>query len=240
MIHVQNITKGYDGHLALNGLNLHAPRGAVYGLVGPNGAGKTTAIKMLCCLTAPTEGDALVLGNSITHHTSAVKAVIGVSPQETALAPNLSVRENLEFLCGIYGLTGKTCEERIREITKEFCLEEVLERKAGKLSGGWQRRVSIAMARISAPPVLFLDEPKLGLDVIARSEVWDGIRALKGKTTILLTTHYMEEAQALADRAGIMKDGKLLALGTVAELMEKACADSLENAFITLIKEANV
>ena len=146
-----------------------------------------------------------------------VKRRIGVSPQETALAPNLSVRENLEFLCGIYGLTGKTCEERIREITKEFCLEEVLERKAGKLSGGWQRRVSIAMALISEPEILFLDEPTLGLDVLARSELWDVIRALKGNATVILTTHYMEEA-ADADYVVILDSGKIVAEGTPLEL----------------------
>ena len=166
--------------------------------------------------------------------------MIGVSPQETAVASNLSVQENLELMCGIYGFPKEKCEEKIKALSDEFHLHEILSKKAGKLSGGWQRRVSIAMALITEPEILFLDEPTLGLDVIARSELWDMIRGLKGKMTVILTTHYMEEAEALSDRIGVMKNGKLLFLGTARELMEKTGEDKFENAFISVVKEASV
>ena len=206
-------------------------------LTGEKGSGKTTAIKMLSCLTKPTTGDAWIGGYSITKEPEQVKRLIGVSPQETAVAPNLSVKENLELICGVHGFSKEKTEERVKELTVQFHLDEVLLRKAGKLSGGWQRRVSIAMALISQPKILFLDEPTLGLDVIARHELWDLIRELKGKTTIILTTHYMEEAQALSDRIGILKNGRLLATGTVDALQERTGAKNFEEAFVTLVKE---
>ena len=163
--------------------------------------------------------------------------MIGVSPQETAVAPNLSVEENLELICGIYGFSKEKTKVKIRELTETVSLDSILKRKAGKLSGGWQRRVSIAMALISEPQILFLDEPTLGLDVIARYELWDVIRNLKGKITIILTTHYMEEAEALSDRIGIMKNGSLLAAGTVDELKAKAGTEKFEAAFVSIVKE---
>jgi ABC-2 type transport system ATP-binding protein len=169
-----------------------------------------------------------------------VKRLIGVSPQETAVAPNLSVKENLELICGIHGFSREKTIARVKELSRQFDLDSVLQRKAGKLSGGWQRRVSIAMALISAPQILFLDEPTLGLDVIARHDLWDVIRSLKGKITIILTTHYMEEAEELSDRIGIMKSGKLLAVGTVEELTAKAGAADFETAFVSIVKEAVV
>ena len=166
-----------------------------------------------------------------------MKRLIGVSPQETAVAPNLSVKENLELICGIHGFSKDKTRAKIAELTQQFSLDSVLHRKAGKLSGGWQRRVSIAMALISEPAILFLDEPTLGLDVIARHDLWDVIRALKGRVTIILTTHYMEEAEALSDRIGILKDGRLLAVGTADELKETAGTKDFETAFVTLVKE---
>ena len=210
----------------------------LFSLLGVNGAGKTTAIKMLSCLTKPTDGDALVGGYSITKEAERVKRLIGVSPQETAVAPNLSVKENLELICGIHGFSKAKTGEKIRELSEEFALDSVLQRKAGKLSGGWQRRVSIAMALISEPQILFLDEPTLGLDVLARHDLWKVIRLLKGKITIILTTHYMEEAEALSDRIGIMKSGRLLAVGTVEELKQTAGKFDFETAFVTIVKEA--
>ena len=233
-----DLTKKYKDLVAVDKLNLEIRQGELFSLLGVNGAGKTTTIKMLSCLTKPTSGDALVLGSSIAREELQVKGVIGVSPQETAVAPNLSVKENLELMCGIHGFSKEKRQAKVQELAEEFDLQPILNKKAGKLSGGWQRRVSIAMALISEPSVLFLDEPTLGLDVIARSELWDVIRALKGKITIILTTHYMEEAEALSDRIGIMKAGKLLVVGTARELMEKTGADRFENAFITVIKEA--
>ena len=205
--------------------------------IGNPGTGKTTTIKMLSCLTRPTEGDAFVDGYSVTKESEQVKRLIGVSPQETAVAPNLSVEENLELICGIHGFSKEKTQAKITELSERFGLDTVLQRKAGKLSGGWQRRVSIAMALISEPKILFLDEPTLGLDVIARHELWETIRSLKGKITIILTTHYMEEAEALSDRIGIMKSGKLLAVGTVEELNALAGTNDFETAFVSIVKE---
>lgn len=236
-IEAKGLVKRYKNITAVDGLDLKIKRGELYALLGVNGAGKTTAIKMLSCLTKPSHGDARVGGYSILEEPRQVKALIGVSPQESAVAPNLTVRENLELMARIHGFSGEMTREKIMELTTQFTLQSVLERKAGKLSGGWQRRVSIAMALISQPQILFLDEPTLGLDVLARHELWTVIRALKEKTTIVLTTHYMEEAAALSDRVGIMKDGRLLASGTVEELKKMAGAADFEQAFVTIVKE---
>ena len=237
-VKASGLVKRYKNLTAVDGLSLDIHRGELFSLLGVNGAGKTTAIKMLSCLTQPTDGEATVSGYSITKQTAQVKGLIGVSPQETALAPNLSVKENLELICGIHGFNKEKTRARIRELSEKFSLDAVLKRKAGRLSGGWQRRVSIAMALISEPEILFLDEPTLGLDVIARHELWNIIRALKGKVTILLTTHYMEEAEALSDRIGIMKSGRLIALGTAEDLKTQAGTDDFEQAFVRLVKEA--
>ena len=236
-IKASDLRKQYKNITAVDGLNLEIAPGELFSLLGVNGAGKTTAIKMLSCLTKPTGGDALVGGYSITREPEQVKRRIGVSPQETAVAPNLTVKENLALICGIHGFSREKTAEKIRELTGQFSLEEVLQRKAGKLSGGWQRRVSIAMALISQPQILFLDEPTLGLDVIARHELWQVIRELKGNATIILTTHYLEEAEALSDRIGIMKNGRLLAMGTAEELKEQAGAKDFETAFVAIVKE---
>ncbi|MBR2950004.1 MAG: ABC transporter ATP-binding protein [Lachnospiraceae bacterium] len=231
------LSKQYKKLTAVDKLDLEIGQGELFALLGVNGAGKTTVIKMLSCLTRPTGGDALVCGHSIVKEPEQVKQLIGVSPQETAVAPNLSVEENLELICGIYGFSKEKTQAKIRELSAQFALDLVLKRKTGKLSGGWQRRVSIAMALIGEPKLLFLDEPTLGLDVIARHELWETIRLLKGKVTIILTTHYMEEAQALSDRIGIMKNGRLLAVGTAEELMAKAGVNDFEAAFVAVVKE---
>ena len=236
-IKTTELTKRYKNLTAVEKLNLEIQQGELFALLGVNGAGKTTTIKMLTGLTQPTGGDALVGGFSITREPERAKHLIGVSPQETAVAPNLSVRENLELICGIHGFPKEKTRNRVRELSDQFSLDEVLERRAGKLSGGWQRRVSIAMALISQPQILFLDEPTLGLDVIARHELWNLIRSLKGNITVILTTHYMEEAAALSNRIGIMKSGRLLAVGTVRELNEKAGTTDFERAFVTIVKE---
>ena len=235
-----DLTKKYKDLVALDHLNLAIQKGELFSLLGVNGAGKTTTIKLLSCLTAPTSGDAVIGGCSILRDTMCVKRLIGVSPQETAVAYNLSVRENLELMCGIHGFSKEKTLEKIEELSRQFRLEEILSKKAGTLSGGFQRRLSIAMALITEPQVLFLDEPTLGLDVIARSELWDVICALKGKVTMILTTHYMEEAEALSDRIGIMKSGKLLFIGTAQALIHKTGEDKFENAFLSVIKGARV
>ena len=237
-IKAMGLVKQYRDLTAVDKLNLEINQGELFSLLGVNGAGKTTTIKMLTCLTKPTDGDALVGGHSITKEPERVKRLIGVSPQETAVAPNLSVKENLELICGIHGFSKEKTKTKIRELEEQFDLDSVLQRKAGKLSGGWQRRVSIAMALIGEPQILFLDEPTLGLDVIARHDLWEVIRSLKGKITIILTTHYMEEAEALSDRIGIMKSGRLLAVGTAEELKQKAGTHDFETAFVSIVKEA--
>ncbi len=234
------LVKRYKKLTAVDKLNLEIYQGELFALLGVNGAGKTTTIKMLTCITKPTDGDAFVGGYSAIKQPEQVKRLIGVSPQETAIAPNLSVKENLELICGIHGFSKEKTQRRIKELSEQFALYSVLNRKAGKLSGGWQRRVSIAMALISEPKILFLDEPTLGLDVIARHELWNMIRSLKGKATIILTTHYMEEAEALSDRIGIMKDGSLLAVGTVEELKTMTGANDFESAFVSIVKEGAV
>ena len=236
-INATGLVKRYRNLTAVDNLHLQIRQGELFSLLGVNGAGKTTTIKMLTCLTKPTDGDATVDGHSITKQPEQVKRLIGVSPQETAVAPNLSVKENLELICGILGFSKEKAQIKIRELTEQYSLEEVLERKAGKLSGGWQRRVSIAMSLISEPQILFLDEPTLGLDVLARHDLWNAIRSLKGKVTIVLTTHYMEEAEALSDRIGIMKNGRLLAVGTAEELKRMAGTDDFETAFVTIVRE---
>lgn len=232
-----NLTKKYKDITAVDKLNIQINSGELFSLLGINGAGKTTAIKMLSCLTEPTNGEAFVGGYSITNDKLTVKSIIGTSPQETAIAPNLTVKENLELMCSIHGFSKEKRKAKINELSEQFHLQNILYKKAGKLSGGWQRRLSIALALISEPKILFLDEPTLGLDVIARSELWDIIKGLKGKITIILTTHYLEEAEALSDRIGIMKNGRLLVIGTAKELIKMANADTFETAFISIVKE---
>lgn len=239
-IEIKNLTKRYKDVVAVNDLNLDIKKGELFSLLGVNGAGKTTTIKMLSCLIKSTSGDAFLMGESINTNTNNVKSLIGISPQETAVAMGLTVKENLELICGIYGFNKDKTKEKLEELTEEFGLSQILNKKANKLSGGWQRRLSIALALIGEPQILFLDEPTLGLDVIARSELWDTIRALKGKVTIILTTHYMEEAESLSDRIGIMKNGSLIALGTAKELKEKTGAEKFEEAFVTLVKGETV
>lgn len=235
-IKIKNLTKSYRDITAVDHLDLNVSEGELFSLLGINGAGKTTVIKMLSCLAKPDSGDAMLMGRSIRENATEVKRMIGVSPQETAIAPNLTVKENLELMCGVHDFSKKEQKYKIEAISKQLGLTQLLGKKAGKLSGGWQRRLSIAMALISEPKILFLDEPTLGLDVIARSDLWDVIRSLKGRITIILTTHYMEEAEALSDRIGVMKDGKLLALGTVEALKEKSGKERFEDAFVSIVK----
>lgn len=237
-IQTQSLVKQYKTLTAVDRLDLEIEQGELFSLLGVNGAGKTTTIKMLTCLTKPTGGDALVGGFSITKEPEQVKGLIGVSPQETAVAPNLSVKENLELICGIHGFSRAKTNAKTKELSARFDLDSVLHRKVSKLSGGWQRRVSIAMALISEPKILFLDEPTLGLDVLARHDLWDLIRSLKGSVTVILTTHYLEEAEALSDRIGILKNGSLLAVGTAEELIRQAGATDFESAFVSIVKEA--
>lgn len=235
-IRTVNLTKKYKDITAVDRLNLTIERGELFALLGVNGAGKTTTIKMLCGLAHPTSGDAFLAGHSVVSETAAVKRVIGVSPQETAVAPGLTALENLRLMAGVHGFSREKQNERIDELAAAFDLGGVLGKRAGKLSGGWQRRLSLAMALIGEPEILFLDEPTLGLDVIARAELWDVIRALRGRVTVILTTHYMEEAEALSDRIAVMKSGRVLAEGTAEALKARAGCERFEDAFIALVR----
>lgn len=229
-----NLRKEYKNLTAVNDVSFNIKDGEIISLLGMNGAGKTTIIKMLSCLTKPTSGDALIYGKNIITEPTEVKQLIGISPQENSAALNLTVEENLRFMCGIYGIDKNKTEENIKNITEQFSLKERLNQRAGKLSGGWQKRLSIAMALITEPKILFLDEPTLGLDVVARRELWKNIESLKGKMTIIVTTHYLEESEHLADRIAIMKDGNLKALGTLEELRAISGEEKLEEIFLKI------
>jgi len=235
-----DLEKRYKEKIAVNKLNLSIEQGELFSLLGTNGAGKTTTIKMLSCLSSPTSGDAILLGDSIVKSPLAVKEKISVSPQETAVAPNLTVKENLQLIAKLYGNNNKEAIKKTDEMIEKFGLTEIAKSKAKTLSGGWQRRLSIAMALISSPQILFLDEPTLGLDVIARRELWNIVKELKGKITIILTTHYLEEAEALSDRIGIMAKGELKAVGTVNDLLKITGAQKFEDAFVTLSTDGRV
>ena len=237
MIKINNLTKKYKDKLAVDNLNLEIKTGELFSLLGTNGAGKTTTIKMLSTLILPTSGEVEINNFDLVKDSSKIKEIINISPQEIAVASNLTVLENLYFMAGIYQIPNK--EDKIKELIKLFKLEEVLKQKAKTLSGGYQRKLSIAISLINNPKILFLDEPTLGLDVISRHDLWKIIELLKGKTTIILTTHYMEEAEALSDRIGIMNKGKLIELGTSKELIKKAKTKNFEDAFIKIIEEDN-
>lgn len=236
-IKTENLTKKYKDKIAVNSINLSINKGEIYALLGVNGAGKSTTIKMLSCLIKPTSGDAVLNGSSIVKDSENVKRIINVSPQETAVAPNLTVKENLELMAKIYGFNKADSEKKTQKMIEDFELSDIKNSKAKTLSGGWQRRLSIAMALISEPEILFLDEPTLGLDVLARRELWNKISSLKGAITIILTTHYLEEAEALSDRIGIMVKGNLVAEGTAEELKKSVNAATFENAFVKIAEE---
>lgn len=231
-IEISNLTKKFKEKIAVNNISLKIKEGELFALLGTNGAGKTTTIKMLSTLILPTSGEVKISGLDVIKDRQKVKEILNVSPQETAIAPNLSVRENLEFMAGVYQIKSK--EEKIKELISMFKLDDVLNQKAKTLSGGWQRKVSIAMALINDPKILFLDEPTLGLDVIARKELWSVIEKQKNKMTIILTTHYMEEAESLSDRVGIMAGGNLIDVGTPEELIKKSGEKNFEDAFVKI------
>lgn len=231
-IEISNLTKKFKEKIAVNNISLKIKEGELFALLGTNGAGKTTTIKMLSTLILPTSGEVKISGLDVIKDRQKVKEILNVSPQETAIAPNLSVRENLEFMAGVYQIKNK--EEKIKELVSMFKLDDVLNQKAKTLSGGWQRKVSIAMALINDPKILFLDEPTLGLDVIARKELWSVIEKQKNKMTIILTTHYMEEAESLSDRVGIMAGGNLIDVGTPEELIKKSGEKNFEDAFVKI------
>ena len=236
-IKTKDLIKRYKDKTAVAGLTLTVNEGELIALLGVNGAGKTTTVKMLTCLTKPTEGKAKIMGYDLAEDPEKVKRLVGVSPQDTSVAENLTVKENLEFMADIYlpkDRTGAAVERTIQA----FSLEEFRNKKAKLLSGGYKRKLSIAMAIIGEPKVLFLDEPTLGLDVLARRQLWREIEALKKNMTIVLTTHYMEEAEALADRIVIMNEGKEMATGTLEELENMTGKKGLEDVFVSIAERA--
>lgn len=234
---IKNLRKEYKKVTAVKDVSFNINDGEIISLLGMNGAGKTTVIKMLSCLTKPTSGEAFIYGKSILEDPTGVKQLIGISPQENSAATKLTVEENLRFMCGIYGIDKVKTEENVEKIIKQFSLEEYRDRLAGKLSGGWQKRLSIAMALITEPKILFLDEPTLGLDVMARRELWKIIESLKGRMTIIVTTHYLEESEHLADRIVIMKEGNIKAIGTLDELRQLTGEEKLEEIFLKISAE---
>lgn len=237
---VTGLSKQYPDKTAVDNISFSVDKGSIFSLLGVNGAGKTTTIKMLCGLTRPTGGEAYVLSHSIHTELDEVKKLVNISPQDTSVASRLTVRENLEFIAGIYGADRKKQREKADEMIQYFHLQEVADRRAKVLSGGWQRKLSIAMALITEPQIIFLDEPTLGLDVLARRELWEVIRRMKEKITIILTTHYMEEAESLSDKVAVMVDGQIKAMGSVEELKEQTGADNLEEAFVRIAQETSV
>lgn len=236
-IKTNQLTKSYGDTKAVENVSLTINKGEVFSILGVNGAGKSTMIKMLSCILKPTSGSGKIFGFDLLKQPERVKSVIAVSPQETAIAPNLTVYENLELLAGIHGFSKTNRKQKLEQIIEQFSLEKFRNQRAKTLSGGWKRRLSIAMALVSEPDILFLDEPTLGLDILARRELWELIESLKGKVTIILTTHYMEEAESLSDRICILKQGQVKALGTSEELIAQTQTESFEDAFISLVKE---
>lgn len=234
-IKINNLTKVYQDLVAVDNLNLEIDEGELFALLGVNGAGKTTTIKMLSTLTKPTSGEAFICGHSILNDDNKIKELIDISLQETAVARKLTVEENIEFYAKLSGQSKEEINETKKYIYESFGLAKVAKKQAAKLSGGWQRKLSIALALVTRPKIIFLDEPTLGLDVLARRELWKTIKELKSQMTIILTTHYMEEAEALADRIGIMKDGKLFFVGTKEELFMKTNKTNVEEAFIEIV-----
>lgn len=237
-IEIKNLTHRFGDITAVNGLSLTAIKGEALALLGVNGAGKTTVIRLMSGLLPVQAGEIRIMGHAAG--SAAAKAALGVSPQETAVAGNLTARENLELIARIHGLSPADARSAAEEQIAALSLHEIADRRAKKLSGGWQRRLSIAMALISRPEVLILDEPTLGLDVLARRELWQVIRSLHGRTTLLLTTHYLEEAEALSDRIAVMAKGRLCALDTAENLKKQTGAATFEDAFIALAGKGGI
>jgi len=217
-IQTLNLTKIFNGLVAVDGVELNIKRGELFALLGPNGAGKTTTINMLCCLLKPTGGTARIMGYDVLKQPFKVKEIIGVSPQETIISEHLNCRENLALIGRIHGINARELRVRSQQLLETMGLSDRAKDQVRKFSGGMKRRLNIMMALIHSPEILFLDEPTLGLDPQARRAIWEYIIQLKGEKTILLTTHYMDEADFLADRIGIMDKGKIVALGTSTEL----------------------
>ena len=234
-ITIENLTKKYEDKLAVENLSLQVGKGELFGLLGPNGAGKTTTISIICGLIKPTSGTVKIYGYDVIKEQQKVKELIGVCIQETAIYPYLTGMENLALFGNLYAMNKKTIKERSNLLLTKMALKEDAKRLAAKYSGGMKRRLSLALALIHDPQIAFLDEPTVAMDPQSRHAVWDFIKEQKTKgKTIILTTHYMEEAEELCDRVGIIDQGKLIALGTPQELIAKNNVKNLEDVFIEL------
>ena len=236
IITINNVCKNYKSVKALDNISLSIKQGELFGLLGVNGAGKTTLIKILCGLTKKTSGLVTINNLNLDKEIDKIKEIIDISPQETSVANNLTVKENLEFFANIY---NNNYENTLNEIVDIFNLSSVLNKRAKTLSGGYKRRLSIAIALISKPKILFLDEPTLGLDVFARRELWNIIKKLQKRITIILTSHYLEEIENLCDRVAILSNGKLLQTGTIKEIKQMTNTQKFEDAFIKLVEAKN-
>lgn len=236
IITISNVSKNYKTKKALNNVSLEIKSGELFGLLGVNGAGKTTLIKILCGLTKKSDGTITINNLDLDNDLNKIKEIIDISPQETSVANNLTVRENLEFFANIYNNNNS---ETLNEIINVFNLQDVLNQRAKTLSGGYKRKLSIAIALVSKPKILFLDEPTLGLDVFARRELWKIINKLKNNITIILTSHYLEEIEFLCDRVGILSKGKILKVGTIEEIKKTTNKNSFEDAFVELVETEN-
>ncbi|MFC1946811.1 ABC transporter ATP-binding protein [Chloroflexota bacterium] len=217
-IQVQGLTRVFGSLIAVDGIDLNIKKGELFAMLGPNGAGKTTTIKMLCCLLKPTAGSATVMGYDINREQYEIKKIIGVSPQETTISEHLNAREHLQLIGQVHGVESSELKTRSDLLLETMGLTERAKDQVRKYSGGMMRRLSIIMALVHDPDIVFLDEPTLGLDPQARRAIWEYIAEFKGEKTILLTTHYLEEADYLSDRIGIMDEGKIVALGSSTEL----------------------
>ncbi len=237
-VEVKNLTKKYKTKTAVDSISFSVEEGELFALLGVNGAGKTTTIRMMSCLSVQTSGDVFINGHNCISESNEVRHIIGISPQETSVAENLTVRENFEFISAVYGFDKNKIKSQTDKMIQLFNMGEVENSRAKTLSGGWKRKLSIAMALISEPKVLFLDEPTLGLDVLARRELWTAIESLKGRITVILTTHYMEEAEQLSDRIAIMVDGKISAVGTLAEIEKISGKKGLEDSFVEIAERS--
>jgi len=232
---IENLTKKFEDVTAVDGLSLVVDKGELFGLLGPNGAGKTTTINILCGLLEPTTGSVKVGGHDAQKEPNMIKELIGVSPQETAVYPQLTGRENIELFANLHTMPKEKLKRNVDELLQRLSLRDHAKRKAGKYSGGMMRRINIAMALVHDPEIAFLDEPTVGMDPQSRRAVWDFIRELrKQNKTVLLTTHYMEEAEELCDRIGIIDNGKLISLGTPQGLNEQFKVKNLEEVFLQL------
>lgn len=236
-IKVSNLTKQFKNVLAVNNISFNVKEGEIFGVLGLNGAGKTTTIKMMSGLTRPTSGNIKVFDYDIYKDINKIKSIIGVSPQESAIANNLTVKENIELMASLYFKDKVKIKDNTERVINNLGLENYINRRAKTLSGGYKRRLSIAMALVTNPRILFLDEPTLGLDVINRHELWNVINNLKGKVTIILTSHYMEEISALVDDIAIMKNGKILMINNLENILKSTNTNSLEEAFIKFVGE---